>query len=205
MIAGGQRSRYPFQSTMKTMNTRKKKHKLNAEIAFAQVEKMLYKLAWDAARAYKLEYEDCLSECYYAFVKAFNWRYDASKGTKFSTVVFTIAKWRLQNLMRTRNSQAPMEELNEETAGFAPITRSVALEILGDLSEDAQEIVLLLVNTPPEIAAEVTTPKRLLSKVKQHLREQGRSKQDLEQAHLEIEVTFQALWKGQYEQRAVLN
>lgn len=172
------------------------KHKLDPQEAFDGVQKLLFKLAWATHHQYGVPYDDCLSECYYAFVKAFNWRYDPKMGTKFSTQVCTIAKWRLRSLTRKQRLAPVTEELNEETAGFAASMRSECLEVVEGLSGDAREIVSLLLETPREIIGlgEVTSPKRLLSGVKAYLRQKGYTRDRLNEAEEEITAAFTGVW-----------
>lgn len=177
--------------TMKTMKCLAK----DPNKLYAEVEKLLYSLAWTTSKTYYVPFDECLSECNYAFVKAFNWRYDPKKGTKFSTQVATIAKWRLRSLVRTRTLTIPTLELNEEIAGFAPPDRSPCMEAIEDLSKDAREILALLFETPADILEEATTPKRLLSKVKQHLIDNGSDRRRLELAHAEIATRLQHVWQ----------
>lgn len=168
---------------------------LDHERAFRDMEKMLYKLAWTYHKTYNLDFNECLSECHWAFVKAVNWRWNPKKGTKLSTTVYTIAQWRLKNLRIAKMRQPQLLEINEEIVGAAPETRSEALEIAEGLSEDAREIVELLVNTPAELLRDAPVPlNHLVSRVKRHLAKKGRNKTRLEKAHREIVQCFQAAW-----------
>lgn len=177
------------------MNSINTTPKLDPDVAFASVEKMLYSLAWRTAKTYGLQFEDCRSECYYAFVKALNWRYNPNKGTKFSTCVHTIAAWRLRNLVLDKINTVPTVEVEEEMLGAAPPERSESLELIDDLSDDAKEIIELLLETPGEILGQAPTPvNQLLNKVKNYLVNQGKCRKDLNKAHLEIQTRFTEAW-----------
>jgi len=173
----------------------RKKLKMDPELAFEEVKDMLYKLAWTTHYTHGLPFETCKSECYFAFVKAYNWRYDPTKGTKFSTCVYGIAKWRMRNLIRERMSEIPMLEINEEVAGAAPPERSESLELIDDLSADAKEIIQLILETPAEILGHSPVPiSHLLGRIKAYLEKRGRPRRALNEAHREIQQRFQEAW-----------
>lgn len=168
---------------------------MDANQLYAEVEKMLYKLAWQTSKTYGIPFEVCRSECDYAFVKALNWRYDPSKGTKFSTCVHTIARWRLKNLVRGRMEEAPTIEIEEGLLGAAPPTRAESLELIDDLSHDAKEILSLLLETPKEILGQAPIPvHHLVKRVKDYLVQQGRAKRDVDRAHKELQTRFKEAW-----------
>lgn len=171
---------------------------MDLDEAFAGVEKLLYKLAWKCAQRYNIPFEDCRSEAYYAFVKAFNWRFDPNKkgASSFSSKCYEIATFRLRTMVINRTKAIPMSELNEETAGHAPEQRSESMEMIEDLSHDAQEIIALIVDTPQHLLGwDPHSPRQLLAKVKRYLIEhKGRRKKDVEKAHEEICIRFQEAW-----------
>jgi len=182
---------------MKTMKMKTPDVDLEVDWLLEDVQKMLYKQAWDAAARYDLPFDECLSECYWGFVRAVNWRFDASRGLKFSSEVFLINSWRFKTRLRRQvreTERFPLAELNEETAGFAPPERSECLEAVEGLSEEAREIIELLLETPQELLEDLPTPKQLLKRVKQYLQRQGHHKRDLARAEEEIEQTFRAIW-----------
>lgn len=179
---------------------------MNEEEAFRSVEKLLYKLAWETTEAYAIPFEEALSECYYGFVKAYNWRYDPTKGTKFSTCVCIIAKWRLRSLVIRRAESLPTVEINEELAGYAPPVHAESLELIDDLSEEAKAMVGLLLEPPAEIVgAPKTTRGKLMppppvpvsslaKRVKEYLVRRGYNKRNVDRAHVELRERFQAAW-----------
>lgn len=168
---------------------------MDPETAFQGVEKMLYGLAWKCHRTYGVPYEDALSECYYAFVKALNWRWKPGKGTKFSTTVQNIAQWRLKSLIINRANAVPTCELEDHMVGEAKPVRAESLELICDLSEDAKDIVALICETPAEILGASPVPvKQLVSRIKRYLEEQGRERQKLDAAHRELQLRFREAW-----------
>lgn len=155
---------------------------------------MLFKLASVASATHGLDYDECLRECYWAFVKAVNWRWDPTKGTKLSTTVYTIAKWRLKNLKRARDMAIPTLELNEEIA-TAPPLRAESLELIDDLSADAREILDLILETPGEVLGRSPVPVRhLVKRIKEYLSKKGRDQRALESAHRELQECFRTAW-----------
>jgi hypothetical protein len=182
---------------MKTMKMKTPAADIEIDWLLTDVQKMLYKQAWDAAARYNLPFDECLSECYWGFVRAVNWRFDASKGLKFSSEVFLINAWRFKTKQRRELRDAerfPLVELNEETAGFAVADRAECLEAVEGLSEEAREIVGLLLDTPKELLEDLPTPKQLLKRVKAYLQRRGHHKRDLLRAQEEITRTFRAVW-----------
>lgn len=168
----------------------------NPEKVYPEVENLLIKLAANTMRVYGIPFDDCMSECNYAFVKAANWRFDPTKGAKFTTQVATIAKWRLKSLVIARMQEAPTVEIDEEKAGFVPEVRSETLEAIEDLSEDAREIIALIVESPAELLGQVTT-RNVLKRVKTYLRKRRKSpfsRDQITRAEEEIQTRFQQLW-----------
>jgi hypothetical protein len=170
----------------------------NLDELFASVEKLLYKQAWAAVAKYGIAFEDALSECHLAFVKATK-QFQEGRGTKFSTFLQLKCQWHFLTLA-SQSKRAPhfVEiELNEELVGVAPVQHSPCLEAVEGLSSEAREIVGLLLETPAEILGvwSPIKPKQLLRRVKRYLqRKRGYSKARLEKAHEEITNTFRQIW-----------
>lgn len=178
------------------------KHTLNLEQSFQEVEKLLYDLAWKYTRRYMIPFDDTKREVYWGFVKCYE-QYDPARRASFSTACYFIAEMKLRTLVIHRTNEKPCDELNEETASFAPSERSECMEMIEDLSTDAQELVRLLVETPKEIIGwahewnpqvRPVSPMQLLKRVKKYLVEKGRQKETLEAAEMEIRQRFQQVW-----------
>lgn len=176
---------------------------MDPEEAFALVERLLYRIAHDTSKWYLIPLDECLSECFFAFVKAFNWRWDPDKGTKFSTTVHTIAKWRMKNLVLSRIEERRrrecMLELTDETDLLAPPIKDESLEhlesLVDDMSETAKELFALLIKTPEElIGKREVSPRRLLEKVTAHLESKGIPRKELRYAQREIKAQFTRAW-----------
>jgi len=184
-----------MKSTKRKRSSGARLHKVDMDAAYTEVEKMLFSLSWRYHQLYGIEFDECMSECNWAFVKALNWRYDPSKGTKFSSQVHTIANWRLRSLVRERTRAVPLLEINEETAGFAREDRSPCMEILDGLSEDARVIVALLLSTPADLKKEVRTPLQMLANVRDNLVRRGQMERDeFNRATEELRTQFRLAW-----------
>lgn len=166
------------------------------ETLFAQVEKMLYKLAWDHAKAHNLDFNECLSECHWAFVRALNGKYDPSRGTKFSTYVHFLARCRLMSLNMDKRRQVVYDELEEELCGYAPPETTEVHDIISELSSDAQTMAALLLEAPQELLGELAdlSPKRLLSVVKTYLRDIGHTRASVNRTQQELKTALQLAW-----------
>lgn len=156
---------------------------LDPEQAYANVKLLLFKLAWATHHKYGIPYEECLSECHLAFVKALNWRHDPTKGTKFTTTVCNIAKWRLRSLVIGKAEAEPVVEINEEMLGEAPATFTDMRDLMSDLPQDARLLVDMLLETPAELIGLSMTPRQLLRNVKALLiKHHGKTKQQVDDA-----------------------
>lgn len=167
----------------------------------ADVQNLIYKQAWKASERYKLPFDECLSECYWDFVRATNWKFKPERGVKFSTYLQFLIQIHFRTLLRKRierDKRFPMSQLNEATAGSVPAQHSPALEAVEGMSTEAREIVNLLVDTPRELLDvwDPVSPKELLRRVKEHLHCKGHSKPKLDQAHKELETKLRILWAG---------
>lgn len=169
-------------------------HRLNINQTYESVKNMLYQQAWRMAARHNMTFEESLSECHAEFVKLFHGYFDDRRGMKFSTRLQMGIGHRSLNIgMKRAKRQEHWVPLEEEHVGFAPDTRSVCLEALGDLSKDAQTVVKLLLNTPAEIVG-VTTPKSLLRKTVQFMQAQGYHKERVDAACIEVRQAFTHIW-----------
>jgi len=200
---------------------------IDPEIEFPKVEKLMHKLAWSYANRYRIPVEECLRECHWAYAKAATrygknvgendtWVGERKKVSSFSSLVYSMANFALIDLVKERANTPLMESLtptpveydNKFDAYFgqkepacvdfiAPTTHSPTMELICDLSEDAKEIISLLLDTPTEIIrGQRVTAKKLLKLVVAHLAwEHGpHSGRRLDQAVNEIRERFQSAW-----------
>ncbi len=186
-------------NTIKKINwaNPKGRPKVNPEKNWPGVERMLYSMAWKTTERYGVPFEDCRSEVYYAFMKAC-WRFDPTRDAKFSSFCCFIANCRLKSLIMNRaadNKEMPCVELNEDVIGYAPEQRSECMEMIEDLSEDAKEIVALLLEIPKDLVGKRMSPRQLLRRVKQHLIEEcGKDRDAINTAHKELCRRFRSVW-----------
>jgi len=166
---------------------------------FPQVENMLYSLAWSTAKKYPVTFEEARSEAYFAFMKACTeYSRAKSKGGKFSSWCYFKTWTHLKTWItkRTNDRLVFMENNDREDtmAIAAPATVSSHIELVEDLSEDAREMVNMLVETPAELLGLSMSPKRFMKRVKECLVKKGKTKQQVERAHRELLTTFQTAW-----------
>jgi len=167
---------------------------VNPEEEFPKVEKMLYNLAWKFTNTYPIDFEEAKREAYYAFVRAC-YDYNPARETKFSSWAYTWVWCHLKTLI-TKRTTDPLTfiEVKEEIFGEAAPERSPTLDMIDDLSEDAKEIIGLLLETPGELIGSKMTPRQFLYKVKEILVRGGKPKERVDKAHKEICEKFQAAW-----------
>lgn len=148
---------------------------------FPEVEKMLYKLAWNAANK-SFPFEEAQSEVFWGFMEACR-LYCPDRGMKFSSwVFFKVSNHLRTHLHRKIEKQPPliyMEEIKDDLLKANSARRPVreVLEAREDLSEDAKEMLLVFLDPPPEIQTlkfswdkiEPLTPGEYLKQVKLYL------------------------------------
>lgn len=184
--------------------------KVDPEQMLPEVQDMLYKLAWDATRLRGIPFEETLTEAYWQFMHACKLygqvrtrgknKGTVATNTKFSTFCHFVVENNLKTMStkQFRLQFAEGTELNETiTEGLtARPHRSPALEAMDELSGDAREMVALLLETPGDLfGIDITSPGKLLSKVKAYMmKHSGKSKQEVEQTHQEIATVFRRVW-----------
>lgn len=172
------------------------KNNINPDEMLPTVEKMLFNLAWKCANAYPVTFEEARSEAYYAFMCACR-DYDPTRGSKFSTWCY-FWTWTHLKTFITKRTVDPLSffDIDEELVGAAPPQRSESLDMIEDLSEDAREIIALIIETPHEILRGTPIPaKHLLTRVKAYLvAKRGKDRRKLDQASEEIKIRFRAAW-----------
>ena len=168
---------------------------VDPEEVFPQVENIIYQLAHRFSKAYPISFDECLSEGYWAFMEACG-RWDPKRKAKLSSFVYFITWCKLKNLVIKR-SKEPLEfvEIKEEMLGEAPLDKSRVMELIEDLSEDAKEIVGLLIETPGELVGVEMTPKQFFKKVKDYMLQPESphwlTKRDVRKAQKELRNRFQ--------------
>lgn len=167
---------------------------VNPEEAFPQVEKLIYDLCWKTVAACPVTFEDARSVAYNAFMRACQ-DYKPDRKMKFSSWVYYWVWCDLKTwITKLARNPVTFVEIEEELCGFAPPARSDYRDLIADLSDDAKEIVSLLVDTPKEFNGQAMTPGQLMKKVKEHLVAQGRNRKVIEQACQDLQHRFQEAW-----------
>lgn len=173
-----------------------------------EVEKMLHSLAWKTARSTPISYEDAISEAYWLYMKACRlWDPAKAKG-KFSSFVYMVVSLNLKTLIANRMKDPCIPtEINDDLLPAPlewdehPAEDKVSRwsERLGGLSEDAREILSLIIESPREILEQeqemIQSPKALLRQAKRFLQERrGMHPRKIKEACQEIELRFAENW-----------
>lgn len=170
---------------------------INPETEFPNVEKMLYNLAWKTANTYPVTFEEARSEAYWAFMNACrDFNPTKAKGSKFSSWCYFWVWTHLKTFV-TKRSVDPLcfVEMNEDLVGTAPAERSESLDLIEDLSEDAKEIISLLLETPEELIGMSLTTRQLVKGVKNYLvKKKKRNKEKVDKAFEEARIHLQEAW-----------
>lgn len=169
------------------------KMKIDPETALPTVEKMIYDQAWKCAQAYDIPFDECKSEAYSAFLGACR-DFQPDKKMKFTSWCYYWIWCKLKDLvMKKAKDPLCFIEIDDDILPAKPV-HSPTLDILEDLSDDAQELVTLIVETPTELLCGVKTPLQLLTKVKKYLVSKGKRKEDVDAAHREVELVLREEW-----------
>lgn len=179
---------------------------IDPAVEFPKVEKMLYALAWKFADKYPYPnreemFDACKSEAYWAFMRACK-RYSSKPiSSKFSTVVYFMTSMRLRTLTAARSTDPLIfVEIDDDLCGeAAPMhneTKERIEDLIQDLSSDAKEIVLLLVEMPSDLLVGLPrTTEQLMKRVRNYMvSKRGRSREAVEAAHEELRGRFSQAW-----------
>ncbi len=182
---------------------------VDPEKMFPQVEKMLYAQAWKFANSYPIPFEEAKAEAYFAFVRACH-DYKKGRGSKFSSWCYYWVWTALKDLI-TKRSKDPhvfidlmaedemerrqAEEMIGVESSVSGEFREFVEDIVTGLSDDAKELLHLILDAPAELlGGDRPTPKQLLVRVKKFLLASGKEKCKLDLAHLELERCFREAW-----------
>lgn len=149
----------------------KQKKEIDPVQEFPEVEFMLYRLAWDA---WGLPFAEAQSEAYYAFMLACA-TYQPDRGMKLSSWIYYKVERHLKTYRRRkRKDRLVPAEITDTLLNAAPRPerRNTLRDILekmqeSELSQEAQEMVSLLWESPAEVLDEL--PRDALKRVKDHL------------------------------------
>jgi len=178
------------------------------ERLFPQVQKMLYQIAWTAARRHpypSLEesFEEMKSLAHLAFVEACT-TFDARRAS-FVTHCYTKCWYKLKSAEMESALRAfslpviPLDAslLDDDEEGqhakIPAVTSQFNLsEFMHDLSDDARTIVHMLVETPGELWDHCHTSRHLIREVKWHFTHKWRNEERVCKAMNEIRL--HVLW-----------
>lgn len=121
---------------------------------FRKVELMLNKKAWDYARTYHLDFEECQSQAYLIFCEALE-KYDPSKEVRFSTFLHSNL-WHLNDLAHKETQQSFTVNFDKFEGTFDRDYQSFSevvdrLEAKVGLLDDAQELLSFILSREWEV------------------------------------------------------
>lgn len=161
-----------------------------------EVEKMLYKLAHKYSLTYPIDYDTALAEAYYGFMRAC-YDYRPDRNTKITTWVYFWVWTHLKTVVMRRSSDRLVPvEVEEDMLGTYEPERPAVLEVLHTLSEDAREIIALLLETPAELLGDRSfTPLQLFTHIKKHLLQGRKTKEEIRLAEEQIRERLREHWR----------
>lgn len=120
-------------------------HKLHsADETYRDVEKLIYKMSWQAARQYGGDCDDYVSAANEAFMDAFA-SYDASQGTAFSTWLF----WKIRGAI-TCEIRKPFTEPCDMNS-IAKEDQFDCDVFIRELKHDARIVVRMVIESPVDV------------------------------------------------------
>lgn len=184
------------------------------------VEKILFSLAQKTSKTCPVTYQEALSECYFAYMCACrDWDpFYQKKGrnSKFSSWVYFWTWTHLKTWItkRTNDRLVFFDSPGDEEDGVlpywienipAPPQHSPCLELIEDLSQDARELVKLILEMPSDLKKDmwmtkgddwtIVPPERILEKVVNHMvRQLDHEEDNIEWAVAECMSKFRAVW-----------
>jgi len=178
---------------------------IDPEIIYPTVEKLLCKMAWNESERTNglLSFEDAIGICHEGFMLACH-TYDPDQGTAFSTwCQYKVGLFIKRKLLYPHHTRTlphstlvfGFDTMDETTEVPSQSPTEGIWDIASQLSEDAKEMLSLLIDTPEHILQDQPlSPKQLLRKVKDYLVAQGKKPFHVVSAQQEIKTTFQAAW-----------
>lgn len=162
----------------------------NPEQVFPQVEGLLRHLARQATLNWPSLFQDALSEAHWSFMRACG-QFDPCRGAKLSTwiafrVSMDLRRWR----MRLAKEASILTSIPEDYDPPAKTKSDFPFDLIEELSEDAKEIVSLILESPGELAEEMTG-RELLQAVRRYLMRQGWNAWRFERHRKEIKARWQ--------------
>lgn len=183
---------------------------MNPTTTYPKVRLMLLNLAWASARRHPFpsveeSFEEALSLAHVAFMEACK-TYDPKRAS-FNTHCWTRVWCKLKSGEMRSSKRASMiafsldeEQHDDETAPrdklTAPQPRRFSLEELTrDLGQDAQDIVMMLLETPEELLDETTLkPRAILRRIREHFSAKWQSEERMRRAVRELRA--QVAWQS---------
>jgi hypothetical protein len=170
----------------------------NLEQEFQNVQPLLYKLAHRYSQSTLIPFDECLAECYWAFMKAAN-KWDPQRG-KFSTYVYFLCQCRLKSLSmdQYRSMAEASFEDTRQTEPVEPEPSPTLAALREELKGDARTVLELLMEVPKELYEEGPLSLHgIASRLFRYLKEEQHwTRRRFKQAWQEVKAGCQAVWAG---------
>ena len=169
-----------------------KKEQINS--LYEENKNMIYKKSLSFHRTTGLRFEDLLSESNGLFMKAIK-TFDEKKKAKFSSWLWII----LTNGLNSYSKKTDLPNQDPDTFILVdfkkerdPVACLILKEKIENLSESAKEVASILLSCPVEILelSGLETPKKIRSKIKQYLRNDGWTWEMIYNSFREIKQSF---------------
>lgn len=148
----------------------------NSEETYEEVKNLIRKEVWRVVGKYGGDFDDLMAEASTIYMAAYD-SFDPASGSRFTTWLSNNLRWGLLDRVgeRVRHNQrtSPVDEqqLSKEYRDWSPP------DLLDELNEDAKLVVMLVIDTPEEIARIYTSkggqPRNFRSTLRDHLAELG--------------------------------
>lgn len=146
------------------------------EATYEDLQLLVYQATHKIATRYQIPFEDLLSEAHCCFVRAFD-TYTPEKGASMSSWVYSKVTWGLQTFLRKELRHHNQPRIDDQPELAYDPGRPVS-ELYSDLSDEAQEVVRVLLESPKDFSRlcrwnDVASKDTLRETMSEHLQDRG--------------------------------
>ncbi len=150
---------------------------------YIDLQKMVYMVTNKIALRYGVPFEDLIGVSHQIFVKECD-RYDSKHGASISSWIYSKVNWGLLSFMRKEYRHLHLGNLDDAPEQTCPPNTFLA-EIKSELSEDANSIVALVLDTHNDFALlckwrKTRTRRAALNALVEHLEDVGWTEEKIE-------------------------
>lgn len=148
--------------------------RIGTELEFAATENLVKKMAWNYAKMFKADYGELYSVACQAWCEAYQ-DYDAEKAALtthiYHRVRGALLSWR-RSAAQHYTQQKCIDPVKLANTPQADTRRTWSvLSLLAEVSEDAEVVLLLVVDTPNDLELLGLTPAKIRVNLRRYLRE----------------------------------